>query len=96
MTTGGKTYPAGPGTILASEADRIDVALLGGVLHVQRAQRIGGKKLSAAEFASEMGVVVGDGFEDGVVRLTTNARPQPRTSPTACTCPAALRRGRGP
>ena len=67
MTAGGKTYPAGPGTILASEDDRIDVALLGGVLHVQRAQRIGGKKLSAAEFASEMGVVVGDGFEDGVV-----------------------------
>ena len=66
LTTGGKEYPAGPGTILASEQDRIDVALLGGVLHVHRVQRIGGKKVSAPEFASEMGVEVGDGFEDGV------------------------------
>lgn len=58
---------AAPGTIVASELDRIDIALLGGVLHAQRLQREGGKKLPAAEFASEMGVVVGDGFEDGVV-----------------------------
>ena len=47
--------------------DRIDIALIGGVLHAQRLQREGGKKLPAAEFAAEMGVVVGDGFEDGVV-----------------------------
>jgi methionyl-tRNA formyltransferase len=67
-------FPAGPGTILALEPDRIDVALLGGVLHIHRAQRIGGKKLPAAEFAAEMGIAVGDGFEDGVVELpsTTN------------------------
>ncbi len=58
---------AAPGTILASEGDRIDIALLGGVLHAHRLQRGGGRKLPAAEFASEMGVVVGDGFEDGIV-----------------------------
>jgi methionyl-tRNA formyltransferase len=58
-------FPIGPGAILASEDDRIDIALLGGVLHAQRLQRIGGKKLPAAEFAAEMGVVVGDGFENG-------------------------------
>jgi methionyl-tRNA formyltransferase len=59
-------FPAGPGTMLASEDDRIDIALLGGVLHAHRLQREGGKKLPAAEFAAEMGVEVGDGFEDGV------------------------------
>ena len=64
MTLGETT--AVPGTILASESDRIDIALDGGVLHAHRLQREGGKKLPAAEFASEMGVVVGDGFEDGV------------------------------
>ncbi len=60
-------FPIAPGAILASEPDRIDIALLGGVLHAHRLQRVGGKKLPAAEFAAEMGVVVGDGFEDGVV-----------------------------
>lgn len=60
-------FPLAPGAILASEGNRIDIALLGGVLHAHRLQRVGGKKLPAAEFASEMGVVVGDGFEDGVV-----------------------------
>jgi methionyl-tRNA formyltransferase len=58
--------PAAPGTILASETDRIDIALPGGVLHAHRLQRDGGKKLPAADFASETGVVVGDGFGDGV------------------------------
>ena len=58
---------AAPGTILASEDGRIDIALPGGVLHAHRLQREGGKKLPAAEFAAEMGAVVGDGFEDGVV-----------------------------
>jgi len=57
---------AAPGTILASEDDRIDIALPGGVLHAHRLQREGGKKLPAAEFAAEMGIAVGDGFEDGV------------------------------
>jgi len=66
MTTAAGTYPAGPGTILAFEADHIDVALLGGVLHIRRAQRIGGTKLAAAAFASEMGVAVGDALEDAV------------------------------
>ena len=65
MTLGETTVP--PGTILASENDRIDIALDGGVLHAHRLQREGGKKLPAAEFAAEMGAVVGDGFEDGVV-----------------------------
>jgi methionyl-tRNA formyltransferase len=58
-------WPAAPGTILASEDDRIDIALAGGVLHAQRLQRVGGKKVAAREFASEMGVVVGDAFENG-------------------------------
>lgn len=66
LTTEHGVFPAGPGSILASEEDRIDIALLGGVLHAQRLQRVGGKKLKPAEFAAEMGVVVGDSFEDGV------------------------------
>lgn len=66
ITTEHGEFPAGPGSILASEDDRIDIALLGGVLHAHRLQRAGGKKLKAAEFAAEMGVVVGDSFEDGV------------------------------
>ncbi len=72
MATGGTIatehgeFPAGPGSILAAEPDRIDIALLGGVLHAQRLQRTGGKKLPAAEFATEMGVAVGDSFENGV------------------------------
>jgi methionyl-tRNA formyltransferase len=64
-------FPIAPGAVLASEGDRIDIALLGGVLHAHRLQRDGGKKLPAAEFASEMGIVVGDGFEDGVVDATS-------------------------
>jgi methionyl-tRNA formyltransferase len=70
LTTEHGEFPAGPGSILASEGDRIDIALLGGVLHAQRLQRVGGKKLPAAEFAAEMGVMVGDSFEDGVVAAT--------------------------
>lgn len=58
-------FPAGPGSILASEADRVDIALLGGVLHAHRLQRVGGKKLAAAEFAAEMGIETGDAFENG-------------------------------
>jgi methionyl-tRNA formyltransferase len=53
-----------PGTILASEDDRIDIALAGGVLHAQRLQRDGGKKLRAPEFAAEVGVAAGDAFEN--------------------------------
>lgn len=55
----------GPGTILTSGPDRVDVLLLGGTLHVMRAQRAGGKKLAAGAFASEMGVEAGDAFENG-------------------------------
>ena len=72
MATGGTIatehgeFPAGPGSILASAPDRIDIALLGGVLHAQRLQRTGGKKVPAGEFAVEVGVVVGDSFENGV------------------------------
>lgn len=64
-------FPVAPGAILASEADRIDIALLGGVLHAQRLQRVGGKKLAAAEFAAEMGVAAGAWFEDGVVQAAS-------------------------
>jgi methionyl-tRNA formyltransferase len=62
ITHEGKTYPAAPGTILAAGAT-VDVALNGGVLHVKRAQRDGGKKLPAPDFAQEMGIEVGDSFE---------------------------------
>jgi methionyl-tRNA formyltransferase len=58
------TFAAGPGSILAASDEQIDIALLGGVLHARRLQRDGGKKLAAAAFASEMGVEVGDSFED--------------------------------
>jgi methionyl-tRNA formyltransferase len=63
LTTEHGEFPAGPGSILASEDDRIDIALLGGILHAHRLQRVGGKKLKAAEFAAEMGIEVGDSFE---------------------------------
>jgi methionyl-tRNA formyltransferase len=63
----GKAYPAGPGSILAASDAQIDIALLGGVLHAKRLARDGGKKAGAAEFAAEMGIEVGDAFEDGVV-----------------------------
>ena len=56
---------AAPGTILAI-GETIDIALGGGVLHANRLQREGGKKAGAGAFAAEMGVVVGDGFEDGL------------------------------
>ncbi|MDP9237311.1 MAG: methionyl-tRNA formyltransferase [Chloroflexota bacterium] len=65
VTTPAGVKPAGPGSILTSEDNRIDIALIGGTLHVHRAQRIGGKKLPAKEFAAEMGIEVGDAFENG-------------------------------
>jgi methionyl-tRNA formyltransferase len=58
---------AAPGTVVGISDSRIGVALAGGVLHAQRLQRIGGKKLPAEEFAAEMGVVPGDVFENGAV-----------------------------
>jgi methionyl-tRNA formyltransferase len=61
--------PAAAGTILAAGDDRIDIALVGGVLHAQRVQRVGGRKLSAGEFAKEMGIEVGDGFEPARTEL---------------------------
>lgn len=57
--------PVPPGAILGSQDDRIDVALAGGVLHVLRLQRVGGKKLAAPDFAAELGAIVGARFEDG-------------------------------
>jgi methionyl-tRNA formyltransferase len=66
ITHEGREYPAGPGSILAATDDQIDIALLGGVLHLRRAQRDGGKKLAAGDFAAEMGIEVGDAFEDGI------------------------------
>lgn len=59
-------FAAGPGSILAATGEQIDIALMGGVLHLKRAQRDGGKKLNAADFAQEMGIEVGDGFENGI------------------------------
>ena len=64
ITTSTGTFAAGPGSILSASDDAIDIALLGGVLHARRLQRDGGKKLSAGDFAREMGVEVGDSFED--------------------------------
>ncbi len=64
--TPAEEWRAAPGTIMAVEDGRIDVALAGGILHAQRLQRIGGKKLPAPEFAAEMGIEVGDAFENGV------------------------------
>ncbi len=58
--------PAAPGTILAA-ADTIEVALNRGALHIKRAQRDSAKKLAATDFASEMGIAIGDGFENGVM-----------------------------
>jgi methionyl-tRNA formyltransferase len=63
----GAEYPVAPGAILAASDDRIDIALLGGVLHAKRLQRDGGKKLGASDFVGEMGIVPGDSFEDGRV-----------------------------
>jgi methionyl-tRNA formyltransferase len=59
--------PAAPGTIVAVSDGGIEISLAGGVLHSQRLQRPGGKKLPAAEFAAETGIEIGDRFENGVV-----------------------------
>jgi methionyl-tRNA formyltransferase len=61
-----ETHNAVPGTVLAAGDDGIDIALAGGVLHAKRLQPPGGKKLPAGEFASAVGVAVGDRFENGV------------------------------
>jgi len=58
-----ESFDAAPGTILAANDDQIDIQLMGGVLHAQRLQREDGKKLRAGEFAAEMGIELGDGFE---------------------------------
>jgi methionyl-tRNA formyltransferase len=58
-------WPAAPGTIMAVQDESIDIALAGGVLHARRLQRVGGQKLAAKEFAAEMGIEIGDGFENG-------------------------------
>jgi len=57
---------AAPGTVIAVGDAGIDIALHGGVLHAQRLQRPGGKKLPAVDFASETGVGPGEAFENGV------------------------------
>jgi methionyl-tRNA formyltransferase len=64
LRTDAGEFPAGPGSILVADDERIDIALLGGVLHARRLQRDGGKKLAAGDFAREMGIDVGDSFED--------------------------------
>ncbi|MBI5288718.1 MAG: methionyl-tRNA formyltransferase [Chloroflexi bacterium] len=66
ITTSQGEFAAGPGTILAASDTQIDIAVLGGILHARRLQRDGSKKLPAGEFAAEMGIEVGDGFENGV------------------------------
>ena len=53
-----------PGTIVAV-GDTIDIALAGGVLHVQRLQPSGGKKIAAAEYVAASKLNVGDRFDDG-------------------------------
>jgi methionyl-tRNA formyltransferase len=63
--TATRDWPAAPGTIMAVHDESIDIALAGGVLHVRRLQREGGRKLAATEFADEMGIEVGDAFENG-------------------------------
>ncbi len=63
MTVGDAS--AAPGTIVGA-GETLDIALDGGVLHVKRLQREGGKKVSAAEFALELGIAGGARFEDGV------------------------------
>jgi methionyl-tRNA formyltransferase len=55
-----------PGTVLAT-GETIDVALAGGLLHVQRAQQAGSKKIAAAEFASAAKISAADRFDDGTV-----------------------------
>ena len=50
---------AAPGTILAANDDRIDIQVMGGILHAQRLQRAGGKKLRAGEFAADMAIEPG-------------------------------------
>jgi methionyl-tRNA formyltransferase len=62
----GLDYPVAPGAILAATDTQIDIALLGGILHAKRLQRDGGKKSGAADFAKEMGVEIGDAFQDGI------------------------------
>lgn len=63
----GLEFPVAPGAILAATDEQIDIALFGGVLHARRLQRDGGKKLTAPDFAKEMGIEVGDSFEDGAM-----------------------------
>jgi methionyl-tRNA formyltransferase len=63
-------YPADrnpPGTVMAIDADSIEIALAGGVLSAKRLSLEGGKKLDAAEFAAAAGVNVGLRFGDGLV-----------------------------
>jgi methionyl-tRNA formyltransferase len=63
-----ETYPADrnpPGTIMAVDADSIEIALAGGVLSAKRLSLEGSKKLAAAEFAASAGVKVGARFDDG-------------------------------
>lgn len=55
---------AAPGTVLRVRDGQVDIALMGAILHAKRLQRDGGKKLGAEEFAAEMGIEIGDGFED--------------------------------
>ena len=64
-TTEHGTYAVAPGAILAATDTQIDIALLGGILHARRLQREGGKKLPAPDFAKEIGLEVGDAFENG-------------------------------
>ena len=54
-----------PGRVLAVTDAGIDVALAGGVLHVQRVQPDGAKKRPAAEWAADAGVAPGGAFDDG-------------------------------
>jgi hypothetical protein len=65
-------YPAGrnpPGTVMAVDADGIEIALAGGVLTAKRLSIDDGKKLPAAEFAAaaamSSGALLGAGINRG-------------------------------
>ena len=53
-----------PGQLLAVSDEGLRVAVNGGSLLVQRARLVGGQKVAGAQLASELGLAVGDRFEE--------------------------------
>jgi methionyl-tRNA formyltransferase len=61
-------YPAdrnAPGTVMAVDADGIEIALAGGVLTAKRLSVEDGKKVPAAEFVADAGLKIGGRFANG-------------------------------